>query len=195
MIDLHALGPVRALVGGRGLDIGHARQRSLLAMLLVDVNNVVPSERLAELVWDDRPPRQARNTLAGYATRLRKALAGAPPGRPVPESRAGGYVLRVEPAAVDLCRFREKVARAAVVRDDEERAGLLRDALAQWSGTALSDLWGTRVESLRTTLESERQAALLDFFHQLRLGHPQEILAQLQRMAEERPYDEELRCV
>ncbi|MDQ0795252.1 BTAD domain-containing putative transcriptional regulator [Streptomyces sp. B1I3] len=192
MIDLRVLGPVRALTGDRDLDIGHARQRSLLAMLLADVNNVVPSNRLAELVWDDRPPRQSRNTLAGYATRLRKVLAAAP-GRPALLSQAGGYVLRVDPAAVDLYRFRALASRAAAVRDDEERCALLRSALAQWSGAALGDLMGTRVESLRTMLESERQAALLDYFDaQLRLGRPQEILTQLQQMTEERPYDEEL---
>ncbi|MEU1122605.1 BTAD domain-containing putative transcriptional regulator [Streptomyces sp. NPDC005899] len=192
MIDLRVLGPVRALSGDRDLDIGHARQRSLLAMLLVDVNNVVPSSRLAELVWDDRPPRQARNTLAGYATRLRKVLAGAP-GGPVLLSQAGGYVLRVDPVAVDLYRFRAHVFRASAVRGDEERSALLRSALAQWSGAALGDLLGTRAEALRTALDGERQAALLDYFDaQLRLGRPQEILTQLQRMTEERPYDEEL---
>ncbi|AZM63533.1 MULTISPECIES: BTAD domain-containing putative transcriptional regulator [unclassified Streptomyces] len=192
MIDLRVLGPVRVLADDRDLDIGHARQRSLLAMLLVDVNNVVPRERLAELVWDGRPPRQARNTLAGYATRLRKVLASSP-GRPVLSSQGGGYVLRVDPAAVDLCRFRDLAGRAADVGDDEERCGLLRSALAQWSGAALSNLWGTRVESLRTTLDSERRSALLDYFDaQLRLGRPQEILTQLQTLTEERPYDEEL---
>lgn len=192
MIDLRVLGPVRVLADDRDLDIGHARQRSLLAMLLVDVNNVVPRERLAELVWDGRPPRRARNTLAGYATRLRKVLASLP-GRPVLSSQDGGYVLRVDPAAVDLCRFRDLAGRAAGVGDDEERCGLLRSALAQWSGVALSNLWGTRVESLRTTLDSERRAVLLDYFDaQLRLGRPQEILTQLQTLTEERPYDEEL---
>jgi DNA-binding SARP family transcriptional activator/tetratricopeptide (TPR) repeat protein len=192
VIDLRVLGPVRVLADDRDLDIGHARQRSLLAMLLVDVNNVVPRERLAELVWDGRPPRRARNTLAGYATRLRKVLASLP-GRPVLSSQDGGYVLRVDPAAVDLCRFRDLAGRAAGVGDDEERCGLLRSALAQWSGVALSNLWGTRVESLRTTLDSERRAVLLDYFDaQLRLGRPQEILTQLQTLTEERPYDEEL---
>ncbi|MGW2838438.1 BTAD domain-containing putative transcriptional regulator [Streptomyces sp. NPDC001493] len=192
MIDLRVLGPVRALAGESDLDIGHARQRSLLAMLLVDVNNVVPSNRLAEFVWDDYPPRKTRNTLAGYATRLRKVLASAP-GRPALLSQAGGYVLRVDPTAVDLYRFRSRASRAATVRDDEERCRLLRSALAQWSGAALGDLLGTHVEALRTTLDGERQAVLLDYFDaQLGLGRPHEILDQLQRMTEERPYDEEL---
>ncbi|MEV1077625.1 BTAD domain-containing putative transcriptional regulator [Streptomyces sp. NPDC050211] len=192
MIDLRVLGPVRAFSDNRELDIGHARQRSLLGMLLVDVNNVVPSQRLAELVWDERPPRQARNALAGYATRLRKVL-GTAPGQPVLASQAGGYVLRVDSSAVDLYRFRDLAAQATAAQDDEERSTLLRSALAQWSGSALSDLGGTHVESLRTLLEDERRAALLELFDaQLRLGRPQEILPQLQQLTEERPYDEEL---
>ncbi|MFF4654735.1 BTAD domain-containing putative transcriptional regulator [Streptomyces sp. NPDC001381] len=192
MIDLRVLGPVRALVGRHDLDIGHARQRSLLAMLLVDVNNVVPTERLTELMWDDHPPRHARNALAGYAARLRKVMAGAP-GQPVLASQGNGYVLRVHPAAVDLYRFRDLAARAAEAKDDEKRSGLLEAALAQWSGSALGDLGGTHVDSLRTTLEGERQAALLGFYDtRLRQGRPQEILPLLQQMAEKRPYDEEL---
>ncbi|KUO13958.1 AfsR/SARP family transcriptional regulator [Streptomyces sp. DSM 15324] len=192
MIDLRVLGPVRALAGRHDLDIGHARQRSLLAILLVDVNNVVPTERLTSLMWDDRPPRGARNALAGYATRLRKVLAAAP-GRPVLASEANGYVLRVDPAAVDLCRFRDLTARAAETGDDEERSHLLAAALAQWSGAALGDLDGSHVDSLRTTLEGERQTALLEYYDtRLLLGRPQEIVPPLQQMTEERPYDEEL---
>lgn len=192
MIDLRVLGPVRALSGRHDLDIGHARQRSLLAILLVDVNNVVPTERLSELMWDDRPPRGARNALAGYAHRLRKVLAAAP-GQPVLASEANGYVLRVDPTAVDLYRFRDLAARAADAGNDEERSRLLAAALAQWSGAALGDLGGTHVDSLRTPLEGERQTALLDYYDtRLRLGRPQEILPALQQLTEERPYDEEL---
>ncbi|MEU1510613.1 BTAD domain-containing putative transcriptional regulator [Streptomyces sp. NPDC005811] len=192
MIDLRVLGPVRALAGRHDLDIGHARQRSLLAILLVDVNNVVPTERLTALMWDDRPPRGARNALAGYAARLRKVLAAAP-GRPVLVSEANGYVLRVDPTAVDLCRFRDLTARAAGAEDDEERSQLLAAALAQWSGAALGDLDGGHVDSLRTTLEGERQTALLEYYDtRLLLGRPQEIVPPLQQMTEERPYDEEL---
>lgn len=197
MIDLRVLGPVRALADGRDLEIGHARQRGLLAMLLVDVNSVVPFERLIELLWDDRPPRLARNVMAGYATRLRKALAAAPRqegGAPELSTRDGGYVLEAPPKTVDLCRFRELASRGtAVVGDDQQRSRVLRQALDQWSGAALSDLWGTRIESLRATLEAERRTALLGFYDaELRLGRSREILPELQRLTEERPYDEDL---
>ncbi|WNI18003.1 AfsR/SARP family transcriptional regulator [Actinacidiphila sp. ITFR-21] len=196
MIELRVLGPVRVLAGGRDLEIGHARQRGLLALLLVDANAVVPFERLVELLWDEHPPRLARNVMAGYATRLRKVLASAPSNGGAPElsARDGGYVLEADPAAVDLCRFKDLAARgAAATGDDEQRSQLLRNALEQWSGAPLSDLWGTRVESLRATLEAQQRSVLTAFYDaQLRLGRAREILPELQWLMAERPYDEEL---
>lgn len=196
MIDLRILGPVRALADGGELEIGHARQRGLLALLLVDVNSVVSFERLVDLLWDDRPPRLARNVMAGYATRLRKALAAVPPqpGAPELSTRDGGYVLEIDPAAVDLCRFQHLAAQGtAVTSDDEERSRLLRDALEQWSGVPLSDLRGTRIEPLRATLEAQQRSVLIEFYDaQLRLGRAREIVPELQWLMAERPYDEEL---
>jgi DNA-binding SARP family transcriptional activator len=196
VIDLRVLGPVRVLAGGRDLEIGHARQRGLLALLLVDVNAVVPFDRLVELLWDERPPRMARNVMAGYATRLRKALAAVPPYERAPElsTRDGGYVLEADPATVDLCRFRDLATRGAVATgDDERRSRLLRNALEQWSGAPLSDLWGTRIESLRASLEAQQRSVLTGLYDaQLRLGRAREILPELQWLMAERPYDEEL---
>jgi DNA-binding SARP family transcriptional activator len=196
LIDLRLLGPVRALAGGRDLEIGHPRQRGLLALLMADVGVPVPFDRLAELLWDGRPPRMARNVMAGYATRLRKALAAAAPRGSAVElaARDGGYVLHADRSAVDLYRFRDLAARGG--RHDspvEERARLLRQALDEWSGTPLTGLWGTGVESLRAGLEEQRRQVLNSFYDtQLRLGRAREILPELQWLIAEHPYAEDL---
>ncbi|NGN67030.1 AfsR family transcriptional regulator, partial [Streptomyces sp. A7024] len=195
MIDLRVLGPVRAVAEGRDLPVGHARQRSLLAALLVDAGNVVALDRLSALIWDGRPPASGRNVLAGYAARLRKALAGANgsgAGLRL-ERRDGGYVLQAAPCAVDLHRFRELVARAAGERGDVRRAELLGRALGQWSGEALGNVAGARIGSVRAALEAERRLAAIEFYDtQLRLGRGREVLPRLAELAAELPYDEEV---
>jgi hypothetical protein len=101
------LGAVEARVGGRAVDLGHARQRSVLAVLLVEVNRAVPADALVDRVWADRVPQRARNALSGYVSRLRRALADA--DRVRFDRRHAGYLLTVDPAAVDLHRFRERL--------------------------------------------------------------------------------------
>src|SRR5687767_2875355 len=109
IVEFRLLGDVEAVVDDRLLDLGHARQRSVLAVLLVDVNRVVPADRLLDRVWADRLPQRARATLSSYLSRLRRLLSPAGVGL---ERRPGGYVLSADPMSVDLHRFRWLVSRA-----------------------------------------------------------------------------------
>src|SRR5688500_10615453 len=102
-VEFRVLGAVEAYVDGRIVPTGHARQQCVLVALLVDVNQPVPVERLADRVWGDRPPRRADNTLHGYLSRLRHLLADADGAAITREP--GGYVLTVDSDAVDLHRF------------------------------------------------------------------------------------------
>ena len=65
-VEFRLLGEVEACLDGQRLDIGHARQRCVLASLLVDVNRPVSVDQLIDRVWADGPPSRARNALAGY---------------------------------------------------------------------------------------------------------------------------------
>ncbi|WP_245847278.1 AfsR/SARP family transcriptional regulator, partial [Mycobacterium szulgai] len=99
-VDFRLFGGVRVLVDGRRLDIGPARQRCVLAALLMDVNRPVLVDQLVDRVWSDRPPHRARNTLAVYVHRLRSLLAGA--GHVAISRDLDGYVLTADPLSVDL---------------------------------------------------------------------------------------------
>src|ERR1700733_6571873 len=112
MMELGVLGPVEAWANGRRVDLGHARQRAVLAVLLLDAGRVVPLDVLIDRVWGEDPPRSVRNTSYGYLARLRALVAGAQePGVPL-SRRTGGYLLQVEPDHLDLGRFRRQVADA-----------------------------------------------------------------------------------
>src|SRR5438270_7778530 len=135
-MEFRVLGSVEFLVDGRTVPIGHPRQRSVLAVLLAEANRPVLVEQLIDRVWGEDPPTNVRNVLSGYVTRLRGVINSALGGAEVTLSRrSGGYALDVDPARVDLHRFRDLVARARTV-EDIEAAELLAEALELWRGPA-----------------------------------------------------------
>src|SRR5690242_11897429 len=108
--------------------------RALLAVLLLRANEVVSSDRLVEELWPTDPPQTSENTVQVYVSRLRRLLG---PG--LLETRPPGYVLKLDPAQLDLHRFsallRESEAAPADIAADR-----LRSALALWRGDPLADL-------------------------------------------------------
>ncbi|MER6784053.1 BTAD domain-containing putative transcriptional regulator [Streptomyces sp. NPDC000658] len=193
-VEFKLLGSVEAHAEGRVIDLGHARQRCVLAVLLVEANRVVSVDQLVERVWADRHPQRVRNTLYGYLSRLRGALAVFEEVDIV--RRSGGYVLDVEASAVDLHRFHDLAGRArAAVRDerDEQAAALFEQALGLWQGAALAGLDTPWVNALRDALDQERMAAELDHTDvRLNRGGHAGLLAGLSARVEAHPLDERL---
>src|SRR5207249_10890467 len=101
--------------------LGRPKQRALLALLLLNANRVVPRERLIDELWGEQPPETAVKAVQVYVSQLRKLL---PAGMLV--TRAPGYLLEVEPEAVDLLRFERLVAAAHSV-DPAPASSLLGD--------------------------------------------------------------------
>src|SRR5207247_4809074 len=88
--------------------LGGAKQRALLAILLLHANRVLPSERLIELLWAAEAPDSAINALQVHVSQLRRALeAHREPGSAagLVLHRSAGYVLTVEPEQLDMHRF------------------------------------------------------------------------------------------
>ncbi|AKN75783.1 hypothetical protein QR97_36710 [Streptomyces sp. PBH53] len=190
-VDFVLLGGIEARVDGVPVDLGHVRRRSVLAGLLVDANAPVPTVRLVDRVWGDRPPQRAHATLYSYVSRLRGALAAATQDVRITR-RTGAYVLTVDPSAVDVHRFRDLVARARTAGDDRA-ATLFAQALALWRGDAFGDLDVPWFNALRASWHRERHAAELDLTDvRLRLGRYAELLAELPARTERHPLDERL---
>jgi DNA-binding SARP family transcriptional activator/tetratricopeptide (TPR) repeat protein len=194
-VEFQALGPIELVVAGHRLDLGPARQRAVLTVLLVDAGRVVPVETLVDRVWGDRPPRHVRNVVYTYVTRLRRILEQAVDrgGQAALLRRPGGYMLDVDPTRVDLHRFRAVVSAASDPAGDEERATALREALDLWHGPPLAGVSGDWAARVRSSLEQQRVAALSEWSEVvLRLGRPAVVIEELQQRLTEYPLAEPL---
>ncbi|MFF2949998.1 BTAD domain-containing putative transcriptional regulator [Kitasatospora sp. NPDC057965] len=203
------LGPLAVHHDGRALPLGGARQRTVLATLLVAHGRSVPVASLVDSVWNGREPASAVNTLQSYVSRLRTLLGDAPGGSDGPAPRllgtAGGYRLDLGPAegaaadadedAVDVHRFERLAAdgRARLADGDAHGAhARLVEALGLWRGPALADLRevpplqaeAVRLEDLRlAAVESAAEA-------ELACGRPAAAVDRLWRAAAEHPLRE-----
>ncbi|MEJ3749426.1 tetratricopeptide repeat protein [Actinomycetes bacterium KLBMP 9797] len=142
-MEFRLLGPVEAFANGQVVDLGRPQQRLVLAVLLVDVGRLVPTELVIDRVWDVAPGG-ARRTLQVHVARLRRVLARADASVRL-VGRAGGYLLDVDPDRVDAHRFQRLIGQA---REHRAPAALLDQALDLWRGAPLSDLpgqWAARV--------------------------------------------------
>jgi len=187
-IELRVLGQVELRVDGRLVEIGHARQRCVLVVLLVEANRVVTMEQLLNRVWADQLPYKARQVASNYVSRLRRVLAG----EIAVVRRSGGYVLEVEPQAVDLHRFRHLVQQARGA-DDVRALALLEEATGLWRGEPFAGLDTPWLAAVRTGLEREHTAARLDYVDVvLRCGRHTEVLPDLFALAEQEDVNERI---
>ncbi|MGH2630458.1 MAG: BTAD domain-containing putative transcriptional regulator, partial [Actinomycetota bacterium] len=197
-MEFRVLGPLEVADGGRLIPLGGAKQRALLAVLILNAGRVVPTERLIDELWGERPPPTAAHTVQVYVSQLRKALGSTSvPGSTVLATEGRGYVLRIEPSATDLHRFERlaETGRRALGAGDPDAARLLRDALALFRGSPLQGLASddfARVDLTR--IEDARMATVEDRIDaDLGLGRHGEVVGELRALVEEHPLRERLR--
>jgi YVTN family beta-propeller protein len=195
-MQFRLLGPLEVENEGRTLPLGGAKQRALLAILLLHSNEVVSRDRLIDELWGERPPASALHSLEVYVSRLRKTLHANGDEQWL-LTRAGGYLLQLEREQLDVNCFEALVAegrRALAAADYERAAQQLAEALALWRGPALSDLaYETFAASDIDRLEEERLAALEDRIEaELALGRHGAVAGELEALSGEHPLRERL---
>jgi len=191
-MDLRVLGPVEAHAGPRRLDLGGPKQRSLMALLLIEQGRPVTADPLADELWAGNPPAGAATTLRSYVSRLRTTLGSA-----TVIGTSAGYALDVAAEAVDAQRFEElaRQGESALRRGAPGAAAdRLHAALALWRGPAFAGtsdvasltLEARRLEEIRLVCLEQRIEADLD------LARHGDVVAELQRLVEEEPSRERL---
>jgi class 3 adenylate cyclase/DNA-binding SARP family transcriptional activator len=187
------LGPLAVWDDGRELMLGGAKPRAVLSILLLHANELVPTSRIVDELWGERPPATAGKTAQVYVSQLRKLL-----GDRTIETRPPGYLLRLEPDAVDAHRFEALLdsGRRLLAAGSAEEANLvLEEALALWRGPALADFQYeafardpiARLEGLRLVALEQRLEA------DLALGRHAEAVPELEALVREHPLRESLR--
>ena len=119
--EFQVLGEPQVRAGGRVLAAPRTKQRTLLAMLALRANQVVPMAQIIEALWQHRPPVDPRNQVQVYVSVLRRLLAdGGVPGELI-ETHEAGYLLRATGGVtVDAARFVPALAHRG---DDDLRGG------------------------------------------------------------------------
>ncbi|RKT56791.1 AfsR/SARP family transcriptional regulator [Saccharothrix australiensis] len=164
-LRFEVLGLLRVRRGDREVDLGAAKQRAVLAVLLLGRNTPVSRDHIIEAVWGDAVPTSAVNLVQTYVAGLRRALEPSRARRAPAElltSVGDGYLLRLDPAAVDLDAFERGVVAAGRLRsagDLEAAARALDEALALWRGEPLGGVAGLFAEVERGRLGERRLAA------------------------------------
>jgi DNA-binding SARP family transcriptional activator len=189
LVEFRVLGPLEVRGDDGPLALGGAKQRALLALLVLNAGRVVPRERIVDALWGEAPPESAVKGIQLYVWQLRKLL---PEGTVV--TRSSGYVLEVEPESVDLGRFERLVAEAHRA-EPEEAARLLGEATALWRGPALAGLGdGPALRAEADRVDELRLAALEERFEaELALGRHGEVVAELELLVIDQPHRERVR--
>jgi DNA-binding SARP family transcriptional activator/tetratricopeptide (TPR) repeat protein len=196
-MEFRTLGPIELWSAGLRHDLGSARARSLLVMLLLTPRTMVPVETLIDRLWDERPPPKARESLSVYIARLRGSLRQAlAEDVRLTGRNSGGYVLEVDSEAVDVHRFRRLRRQAAALSASgahEHAAKLLHEADALWRGQPLAGISGDWVTRMRDGLEEERRGAIIERIGcELELGRHADLVGELRHLLARYPLDEML---
>lgn len=192
--EFRLLGPLEGWRAGRALALTAAKQRIILATLLLRSSPTTVPE-LIDAMWEE-PPEGAREAVRSYVMRLRRTCEEHR-GELI-RTNHSGYQISPEATkdmSVDLWRFDELVRRARDLRREGDLAAAsdcLHEATGLWSFPLLenvpsSDLHLSQVPQLR-----ERYLGVVEERVEvdLHLGHYDDVLAPLRKLVSEEPLRE-----
>ncbi|MEV0585577.1 BTAD domain-containing putative transcriptional regulator [Nonomuraea sp. NPDC050310] len=135
-----------------------AKNRILLACLLLRVNQIVSVAGLARRLWGDHAPRDERRVVQTYVARLRQWLGD---DGTVIQTRAGGYTIQLAADRLDLLEFRRLLREAARADSPGVEGALLSRAVGLWRGAACEDVASEILHQRDVAvLEEERRQAV-----------------------------------
>jgi DNA-binding SARP family transcriptional activator len=195
-LNFRLLGPLEIRFGCRAITPAGARQRTLLAALLLHSGRPLPVEQLYTELWGEKPPPTVGNSLQAHVYRLRRTLRqlSHPGSGPRLLTRPSGYVLELNGATVDTDTFHRSLARArAHMQTDPAFAyALFEDAFALWQGDPLQGVvQGPICHSIALQLKEEYLTAVEDKFTLgIDITDPVRTIGELKRMSVAHPWRE-----
>jgi predicted ATPase/DNA-binding SARP family transcriptional activator len=192
-VEIRVLGPLEVVGDDGPVPLPAAKQRQLLAALVMHAGEISSTDVLIEALWGASPPTSAAKLLQVYVSQLRKALPA--PARI--QTRGAGYLLELEGRSLDAARFEQLVVDGRTASREGNAllaASRLRRALGLWRGRAYGELAyeefaraeAERLEELRLVALEERIEA------ELALGRHAELLPELRALAAAEPLRERM---
>ncbi|MFF0269900.1 BTAD domain-containing putative transcriptional regulator [Kribbella sp. NPDC004536] len=189
-VTIRLLGPIDVVRGGVPRSVAGKRRNAVLAILALNVGQVVSAERLIALVWGDCPPATAMNTLQSTVSFLRRQLdLGS-----LLRAKSPGYVITLGREGVDAMVTEQLIRESRGLRDPQLVVQKLSTALDMWRGQPLAGLTDVAV--------LDDHAARLDMLHRtatrslidarLALGEHAIVVGDLEQACAQDPLDEEL---
>ena len=196
-MEFRVLGQLEAWRAGERLPLGSFKQRSLLALLLIDANQAIAADRIIDELWGDDVASDHHNALWVHVSKLRAVL------EPDRERRAGGGVLETRPPGyavnvgtdqLDSTRFERLVqeGRGLLDVDPGVAALVLGEALGLWRGRPYEDFTYesfAQAEILRLD-ELRLETVELRIDADLRRGLASELVGELQALVRQHPFRE-----
>lgn len=185
-MEFRILGPLEVVHGNVSLPLGGPKHRALLALLVLNADQVVSNDQIVESLWGEDRPRTPSGSIQNSISHLRKLL-----GAERLITKAPGYVLRIGGEELDADRARTLLTEARSA-GSEDRVELLRQAEALWRGAPLADFTYDafaqaaigQLEELRLSIQEERIG------YELESGLSGELIAELEALVGEHPLRE-----
>jgi DNA-binding SARP family transcriptional activator/Tfp pilus assembly protein PilF len=195
-IDFRVLGPLEVTGRDGPVRVPPGRQEVVLAALLMEINRVVGSSHLVDLIWDEEPPDTARTQVQICVSRLRKNLAEAGIEASI-ATKPPGYLMRATDDAIDLHVFNRLVAEARALAGDGARAEAaerLRSAVALWRGPFLTGIPSDSLRARALRIDEDRLNAIETYLDlELELGRHHQLVGEVGRLVHDHPLRERLR--
>ncbi|WP_181043272.1 BTAD domain-containing putative transcriptional regulator [Actinokineospora auranticolor] len=194
-IRIEIVGALRGSLDGAAVTPSQPKLRRLLALLAANPGTVVRHETITEELWSGPPSAQLARIVQTYVSQLRKLFGTSDVCAHTPKV---GYRLALSPPdyldTEHLLRLRDTAEAHLRAQDPRAAADVLGAAVDLCRGEVLSDVsLGPVLRREKARLDLVRVGVLERYLRvQLDLGHPEAVLAQVDRVVREDPRHEQL---
>jgi DNA-binding SARP family transcriptional activator len=191
------LGPLDVCVGDRVIEFGSARQRAILALLLLRRGRIVPMDDIYEALWDGDPPATAKGQVHTCISALRRELRqlGADG---LLRTSAAGYSIRIPDESLDVADFERLASSGSASAASGHLTDAVRSfraALQLWRGQAGANVECQIVQAMAARLNEDRIRVLEECIDaELALGQHHRLVVELSEQVSEHPLRERLRA-
>jgi DNA-binding SARP family transcriptional activator len=194
MPDFGILGQPRAEPLRSRIGVNRRREWVILSALMTRPNAFMSTNTLIDALWDDDPPRTAREQVMNCLGSIRRAITSSGTEEVSLDRVRDGYVFGIEVDRIDHVVFSRLCAEAESAKAlgrTEASIGLYERALALWRGGVYDGLDVPSFASYAAALEEQRTIAAEEHFAlSIAAGNGSGVIPRLLRHVGEHPLRE-----